>query len=120
VEDEAKLREVVVKILQGQGYQVIEAADGAEALRLASLHAGKIDLLLSDVVMPKMSGPELAKRLGLERPETKLLCMSGYTDERVVHHGLLETVAFLQKPITPTALATQVRKVLDEAPGSPH
>jgi two-component system, cell cycle sensor histidine kinase and response regulator CckA len=116
VEDEEILREVVVKILQGQGYQVIVAGDGAEALLVASTHAGRLDLLLSDVVMPKMSGPELAKRLAVERPETKLLCMSGYTDDRVVHHGLLETVAFIQKPITPTALATQVRKILDEAP----
>lgn len=115
VEDEQKLREVLVDILQRQGYQLIVAADGTEALRLAAAHVGRIDLLLSDVVMPNMSGPELAKRLLLERPDTKLLCMSGYTDERIVQHGLLESVAFLQKPVTPLALATQVRALLDQA-----
>jgi CheY-like chemotaxis protein len=115
VEDEEQVRAVVLNILRRQGYRVIPAQNGGEALLLCEKHSGAIDLLLTDVVMPRMSGPELAKRLAMTRPEMKVLCMSGYTDDSIVRHGVLEGhVAFLQKPITPASLARKVREVLDE------
>ena len=77
-------------------------------------HPGAIHLLLSDVVMPLVSGPQLAKRLATTRPDMKLLCMSGYTDDSLLRHGVVEDhVAYLQKPITPEALTRRVREVLD-------
>ena len=115
VEDEEKVREVVTSVLERQGYRVLSAADGFQALQLAAEHAERIDLLLSDVVLPKLSGPELAKRLAAVRPAMKVLFMSGYTDDRIVHHGWLQAGAFIEKPLTPTALATKVRALLDEA-----
>jgi two-component system, cell cycle sensor histidine kinase and response regulator CckA len=114
VDDDDQVRAVTRAILQRSGYQVIDARDAGDALEHASRHAGNIDLLLTDVVMPKMSGPELAKRVAEVRPGTKLLCMSGYTDDSVVRHGVLEGhVAYLQKPITPEALVIRVRQVLE-------
>ena len=114
VEDDELLRAVVLDLLRRQGYRVIPARHAAEALLLCDQHPEAIDLLLTDVVMPQMSGPELAKRLLATRPELKVLCMSGYTGDSVVRHGLLEAgVAFLQKPITPAALASKLRQVLD-------
>jgi hypothetical protein len=80
-------------------------------------HLGPIHLLVTDVVMPELSGPELAKRLAVTRPQMKVLCMSGYTDDSIVRHGVLTTgVAFIQKPITPASLAQKVREVLDAPP----
>ena len=117
VEDEEQVRTIALSILRRQGYSVVPAQHAGEALLLCERHPGKIDLLLTDVVMPQMSGPELAKRLLATRPEMKVLCMSGYTDDSVVRHGVLESgVAFLQKPITPASLATRVREVLDAEP----
>jgi hypothetical protein len=117
VEDEDQVRGIVLNILRRQGYHVLAAQNGGEALLLCEGHQGKIDLLLTDVVMPQMSGPELAKRLAAVRPETKVLCMSGYTDDSIVRHRVLESgVAFLQKPVTPAALAKKLREVLDEDP----
>jgi two-component system, cell cycle sensor histidine kinase and response regulator CckA len=114
VEDEDQVRAIVQSILRRQGYRVISARNAGEALLLCEKHEGPIDLLLTDVVMPRMSGPELAKRLSETRPRMKVLCMSGYTDDSIVRHGVLETgVAFLQKPVTPASLATRVREVLD-------
>jgi two-component system cell cycle sensor histidine kinase/response regulator CckA len=114
VEDEEQVRTVVVGVLRRQGYHVIPAQNAGEALLLCERHPGKIDLLLTDVVMPQMSGPELAKRLAMTRPDVRVLCMSGYTDDSIVRHGVLETgVAFIQKPITPGLLARKVREVLD-------
>jgi two-component system, cell cycle sensor histidine kinase and response regulator CckA len=114
VEDEAQVRAVARGILERQGYVVIEAANGAEALRSCEEHGGAIDLLLTDVVMPEMSGPELARHLEAERPLMKILCMSGYTDDAVVRHGALGAgIAFIQKPFTPDTLARKVREVLD-------
>jgi two-component system cell cycle sensor histidine kinase/response regulator CckA len=113
VEDEEQVRTIVQNILRRQGYQVMAAQHGEEALLLSEQSPGAIDLLLTDVVMPQMSGPELARRLVARRPEMRVLFMSGYTDETVIRHGVLETVAFMQKPITPASLTRRVREVLD-------
>jgi YesN/AraC family two-component response regulator len=94
--------------------RVIEARNAADALLKCEKHMGVIDILLSDVVMPQMSGPELARRLAPIRVEMKILCMSGYTDDAVVRHGALEAgIAFIQKPFTPDTLTRKVREVLD-------
>jgi CheY-like chemotaxis protein len=101
-------------VLQGQGYTVLEARDGQEALQLATSHADSIHLLLSDVVMPGMSGQVLTRKLSLTQPNLKLLLMSGHTDETIAHHGMLDSgAAFLSKPFSPTVLAHKVREVLD-------
>jgi two-component system, cell cycle sensor histidine kinase and response regulator CckA len=114
VEDDEQVRRVAVGILRKAGYHVIEACDAKRAMESAEAHTGLIHLLVSDVVMPKMSGPELAKRLSSVRPEMKVLCMSGYTDDSIVRHGVLEAhFAFVQKPITPDSLTKKVREVLD-------
>jgi two-component system, cell cycle sensor histidine kinase and response regulator CckA len=114
VEDDESLRVVARGILARNGYTVLDARNAGEALLQCESHEGRIDLLLSDVVMPQMSGPQLAKRLSVLRPDMKVLFMSGYTDDSVVRHGILEdTVAYLQKPITPETLTMKVREVLD-------
>jgi two-component system, cell cycle sensor histidine kinase and response regulator CckA len=119
VEDEDQVRTVVVSILRRQGYKVIPAQNAAEAMVLCERHPERIDLLLADVVMPVMSGPSLARRLGATRPEMRVLCMSGYTDDSIVRHRVLESgVAFLQKPVTPASLTRKVREVLDAGPAS--
>ena len=113
VEDEESLRELNQELMEGLGYTVLRAAYGAQALELAEQHSGQIDLLLTDVVMPGMSGRELAERLAFTRPELKVLYMSGYTDNVIVHHGILRSgIAFLQKPFTRDALARKLREVL--------
>jgi signal transduction histidine kinase/ActR/RegA family two-component response regulator len=113
VEDDDQVRAVARGILLKNGYHVIEARNAGEALLHSEKHPGTIHLLLSDVVMPQMSGPELAKRLATARPDMRVLCMSGYTDDSIVRHGVLEAhIAFLQKPITPDMLTTKVREVL--------
>ncbi len=114
VEDHAPVRELVRQILQRQGYILLEAQNGQEALRLIANYADPIHLLLTDVVMPGLSGKALAEEAAHLRPDMKILFMSGYTDETITHHGVIERgVAFLQKPFTPTALARKVRAVLD-------
>jgi len=114
VEDDDQVRIVARGILSRSGYHVIEASTATEALLSSDEHSGAIDLLLSDVVMPQLSGPALAKRLSVARPEMKVLCMSGYTDDSIVRHGVLEAqLAYLQKPFTPEALTRRVRDVLD-------
>jgi two-component system cell cycle sensor histidine kinase/response regulator CckA len=116
VEDDDQVRALTRTILGKHGYHVIEARNAGEALLHAERHPGTIDLLLSDVVMPQMSGPELAKRLASVRPQMKVLCMSGYTDDSIVRHGVLDAhIAYLQKPITPDLLTTRVREVLEGA-----
>jgi PAS domain S-box-containing protein len=116
VEDDDQVRVVAGGILRRSGYHVIEARNAGEALLHSEKHPATIHLLLSDVVMPQMSGPELAKRLASARPDMRVLCMSGYTDDSIVRHGVLEAhIAYLQKPITPEALTTRVREVLDGA-----
>jgi PAS domain S-box-containing protein len=120
VEDEASLRRIAATILRKSGYQVLEASNGGEALLLCEQTSGTIDLLLTDVVMPQLAGPELARRLLALRPAMKVLCMSGYADDSVVRHGLLDsTFPFIQKPVTVDALTAKVREVLDgpQVPG---
>jgi CheY-like chemotaxis protein len=117
VEDEPQVRAVAHGILKRYGYHVLEATSVAEADRLCREHSGVIDLLLSDVVMPDLSGPELAARLLLLRPNMRLLCMSGYTEDSVARRAIVATdIAFFQKPITPETLGRKVREVLDAAP----
>ena len=114
VEDEEGVRVLARTILQKFGYHVLEAQNPGDALLLCEQHASSIDLLLTDVVMPRTSGRKLAERLLLLRPGMKVLFMSGYTDDAVVRHGIQDsTIAFLQKPITPDLLARKVREVLD-------
>ena len=115
VEDEDGVRGLAVLVLQTYGYKVLAASNGKEALRLVEKRSGGIDLLVTDVVMPGMGGPELADALRPRVPQMKVLFSSGYTDDAVVRHGLLqEKVAFLQKPYTPGALVKKVRQILDE------
>jgi PAS domain S-box-containing protein len=119
VEDEATVRALVIRMLQQQGYRVVAATDGRDALRVARGHAGPIHLVLTDVVMPHLGGPELLRQLQGDCPGVKALFMSGYTDDAVLRHGLLETKAsFLQKPYTPMALAHKIREVLDNTAAS--
>jgi PAS domain S-box-containing protein len=113
VEDQADIRKLAQQILEGYGYQVLTAANGGEALLQAERHVGPIQLMLTDVVMPRMTGRELADRLKPLRPAMKVLYMSGYTDNVVVHRGIVDLgVAYLQKPFTPVGLAAKVREVL--------
>jgi len=114
VEDEPSVRQLTYKILVENGYTVLMAADGQEALKLSERYADPIDLLLTDVIMPGgLSGRDLAKRLILQRPQTKTLYMSGYTDDAIIHHGVLEPgLAFLPKPFTSAELTHRVREAL--------
>ena len=117
VEDAPAVRAVTRQVLERQGYTVIEAAGGDAALQLAAAHAGPIHLLLTDVVMPGLSGRQVAERLAIRRPEMRVLYASGYTDDSIVRHGILEEgIAYLQKPFTPESLARKVRTVLDAPP----
>ncbi len=114
VEDEETVRALALRVLARRGYTLLEAADGEEALRKASEHLGPIHLLMTDVIMPRMTGRELARHLTEARAELKVLYASGYTDDAVFRHGVLEPgTAFLQKPFTPDALARTVREVID-------
>jgi signal transduction histidine kinase/CheY-like chemotaxis protein len=114
VEDEEGVRELARDILRASGYTVLEARNGPEALLLCERHQGPLDMLLTDVVMPRMSGRELAERLAPLRPDLSVLYMSGYTDDAVIRHGVLGAgTAFLQKPFTPAALVLRVRETLD-------
>ncbi|HLY61482.1 MAG TPA: response regulator [Terriglobia bacterium] len=113
-EDDGPIRLLVRVSLEARGFTVLEAPDGLEALSLAAQHKGTIHLLLTDLVMPEISGRTLSQRLAAMHPETKVLFMSGYTDDAVIRHGGLEAgTAFLQKPFTPDALVRKVREVLD-------
>jgi len=116
VEDEASVRELAARALREYGYTVLEAANGEKALRLVEGQPElEIDLLLTDVVMPLLGGQRLARQLNATRPALKVLFMSGYTDNAILNHNLLESdIAFLQKPFLPAALACKVRDVLDD------
>ncbi|HEX7722492.1 MAG TPA: PAS domain S-box protein [Pyrinomonadaceae bacterium] len=114
VEDEEVVRGLATHILEDAGYKVLAARDGAEAIQLCTQPAEQIDLLLTDVVMPETSGKEVADRVTALMPRTKVLFMSGYTDQAIVHHGVLDSnVEFIQKPFTPLGLSKKVREVLD-------
>jgi DNA-binding response OmpR family regulator len=114
VEDEESLRSIVRECLEASGYTVIEARHAGHALEIADRHPAPIHLLITDVVMPGMGGSRLAVALAASHAETKVLYMSGYTDDAVVLHGVLAAdVSFLQKPFTTESLARKVREVLD-------
>jgi PAS domain S-box-containing protein len=119
VEDEDMVRDLAIQLLKEGGYNVLEASGGEEALGICKEHTAPIDLLITDVVMPKMSGKDVADQLKTIHPETKVLFMSGYTDEAIVHHGIVDPdIAFLQKPFSEKALAQKIREVLDESRNS--
>ena len=114
VEDEDIVRNLCVRILEQLGYKVHQARNGTEAIAVAGGCGERIDLLLTDVVMPGMNGSELAAQLVPRHPEMKVLFTSGYTDDAITRHGILdEGVSFLGKPYAPSALARKVREVLD-------
>ncbi|HKW99331.1 MAG TPA: response regulator [Bryobacteraceae bacterium] len=116
VEDEQRVRSLASIVLVQQGYNVLEAADGQEALRLASNYAGQIHLVFTDIVMPKMGGREVAVELRRSRPDIKVLFCSGYTGDAITRQGALDpSTPLLQKPFTPRSLAVKVREVLDGA-----
>lgn len=116
VEDDGLVRGLVRTVLCKHGYRVLEAMKGLDALAIARQHPDSIDLLMTDVVVPQLSGPDLAEQIRQVRPQTKVLFMSGYTEDAVVRHGLLMSeVAFLDKPFSPLRLAARVREVLDAA-----
>jgi two-component system, cell cycle sensor histidine kinase and response regulator CckA len=117
VEDEAAVRVLVRRVLNRNGYRVLEAGSGPEALRLLESTTDPVHLLLTDVVMPGMSGRELADRLAPDHPRMAILYMSGYTDEAIVQHGVLDAgIALLEKPFAPELLLRQVRGILDGSP----
>ena len=113
VEDEQGLRELAKRLLQRQGYTVLLAADADEALRLFAANRS-IDVLLTDVVMPGASGPELTSELVKQRPALRVIYMSGYTEDAIVQHGVLKAgIAFLHKPFTSKTLGAKIREVLE-------
>ena len=114
VEDEEQVRALVRAILERNGYAVISAGNGMEALSVSGRHEGKIHLLLTDVIMPGMNGAELARKITPSRPGMKILFMSGYTDDAILRHGVLNPgTEFIEKPFSPDSLARKVRRVLD-------
>jgi PAS domain S-box-containing protein len=116
VEDEDRVRVLTRRLLEKNGYKVVEALNGVEALQYFDGNPEPVDLIISDVVMPEMSGPQLAQQIRLRQPDLKVLFLSGYTDSALIHNGVLNVEKnFLQKPFTPDALARKVREVLDTA-----
>jgi CheY-like chemotaxis protein len=122
VEDEDMVRRLIAQVLASQGYTVLEAGSGPQALELVAGHTGNIELLLTDVVMAGMSGRELSEKLLRLRPDLKVLYMSGYTDDAILRHGVLQnSTAFLGKPFSPGTLIRKLREVLEnlDADGGP-
>ncbi|HEV8540137.1 MAG TPA: response regulator [Nitrospiraceae bacterium] len=116
VEDDHAVRILIAQTLSQIGYRVLKAADGVEAMALSESYHGPIHLLVADVIMPQMSGPELVDRLTTARPNLKILYISGHPEEAIIRHGVLEAgVQFLPKPFTPENLVRKVREVLDTA-----
>jgi DNA-binding response OmpR family regulator/nitrogen-specific signal transduction histidine kinase len=116
VEDEELVRKASARILEGHGYHVLAASQGKEALQIAWQYTDDIHLLLTDVVMPGINGRELFEQLAEVHPETAVAYMSGYTDDSIVHHGVLEEgVAFVQKPFSPASLLRKIREILDSS-----
>lgn len=119
VEDEPGVRTLLVRVLRTAGYQVLEAQDAANARRVLSEHDGAIDLLLADVVLPDVSGPALAAEFEREQPGLRVLYMSGYTNDAIVHHGMLdEGIAFIEKPLRPRTILAKVREMLEDGGGA--
>jgi two-component system, cell cycle sensor histidine kinase and response regulator CckA len=118
VEDEPAVREIARQILQRCGYNVTVACDGADALVKYQRDPARFDLVITDVVMPGMSGSELVSRLRAHRPELRVLYTSGYTEDAVIHHGVAEGAHFIAKPFTPSALARKVRQALEGPPNN--
>lgn len=115
VEDEEIVRELVCAVLTDQGYEVLCASDGRDGLQIAREHSRPIDLLVSDVIMPRMNGPDVARELRSAQPGVRVLFVSGYSDADIVEDGVLSPeVQLLQKPFTPDALSRRVRAILDE------
>jgi CheY-like chemotaxis protein len=113
VEDEKAVRELTVRMLKRLGYKLLTASSGAEALEISGAHTGPIHLLLTDVVMPNMSGRQLADALSITRPDMKVLYLSGYTENTVIHHGVLDPdVDFLPKPFSREILGKKLREIL--------
>ena len=116
VEDEESVRTMIARTLEAEGYQVREAGDGQEALALLEENAGAVDLIITDLAMPQVSGRELAERVGRSRPDLPVLFISGYTDDEMIRRGLIEpNQPFISKPFTPDTLAARVRALLDQA-----
>ncbi len=117
VENEAAIRTLLQMALRKSGYTVLAAESGREALDVVRDHVGSIDLLITDVMMPDMDGPELVRQLTTIRPETRTLFMSGYMDDALGEHGILPAnINFIQKPFSPRVIAQKVRDILDGAP----
>jgi response regulator RpfG family c-di-GMP phosphodiesterase len=117
VEDEAPVRELASRILRENGYNILEAANGIEALRMSQNYAQEIHLVITDVVMPGMGGKTLVSRLKEQRPVIKSLFITGYTDNAISHHGVLDSnIDFLQKPFSREGLIRKAREVLDSKP----
>ena len=114
VEDADAVRKLICAMLSQSGYQTMEAANGVEALRLLDSHCGELGLVLTDMVMPKMGGPELARHITQLRPGLRILFMSGYSDDPVVHQIQRVPWLFLPKPFTAATLLEKVRSALDE------
>lgn len=113
VEDEAAIRSLTSRILRRKGYEVLEAVDGADALRVAEAHDGSIEVLLTDLVMPGIGGAELAGRIGSARPRLRVVYMSGYGEEDLATHGVEGPALFLGKPFRPDELLAKVRAALN-------
>ena len=121
VEDDEVVRKLVREVLDNEGYRLLEAANGVAALSICAQYEERIHLLLTDVIMPEMSARALADRLVPQYPEMKVLFMSGYTDDVIVHHGVLdEGTAFIQKPFAADVLARKVREVLGDPGKQPE
>ncbi|MFN7995586.1 MAG: response regulator [Bryobacteraceae bacterium] len=113
VEDQDSVRKLAVEILRSHGYRVLEACDGYDALAVAERHPESIELMVTDVVMPSMNGPELAQRMRAVRPKAQVMFMSGYSEDVIAHHGALDAgIAYLPKPFTPAGLIQKVQEVL--------
>jgi len=114
VEDETSVRRLARKVLERHGYRVLEAAGPTEAFAIFDKHGKEIDLLLTDVIMPTMDGRQLSQRLLAIRPQLKVLFMSGYTEDVIAHHGVLDSnTSFMQKPFSIETLVRRVRETLD-------
>jgi signal transduction histidine kinase/CheY-like chemotaxis protein len=114
VEDESSIRKLIYMILKPLGFNILEAVDGVEALEISEKHEGKIDVVLTDVIMPRMNGQEMAEKLQQSRPSSKVIFMSGYTDDVIAEHGVLEPgIDFIQKPITSRNIVKKIHECLE-------